>query len=236
MGFLALCCLIGLALRWRGWIRAGRAWLLTVYIAYVLAGLPVLANSIAAALSDYVPLQDLGSVGSADVLIVLHGDNVRGRVREAKRVFDAATPPVVIVSGGPDFIELIIAGGIPEERIVREHHARNTAQQVVYLADFVRQHAMKKAVLIASRLQMPRIAALTRAERWDVVLAPSPVDAEPPQSGVGRFIPRYAGLRVTRDALYEHLAIRYYRRKQLISQGRPPFSPPASTKDIPAAD
>jgi hypothetical protein len=42
-------------------------------------------------------------------------------------------------------------------------------------------------------------------------LVPASIDIEPPTSGVRRFIPAYIALRVSRDALYEHAALLYYR-------------------------
>ena len=67
--------------------------------------------------------------------------------------------------------------------------------------------------MVASELQMPRVAALVRAQRLTVLLAPSPIDSEPPKAGWTSFVPRYSGLRLTRDALYERAALAYYSRQ-----------------------
>ena len=74
----------------------------------------------------------------------------------------------------------------------------------------------QRVVLIASSLSMPRVGALAATTGVPVVLAPSPLD-EPPVSGGFRLgIPSYRALRLTRDALYEHLALAYYRRSRWI--------------------
>ena len=218
IGVLAACCAIGLVCRAAGAPRLGRAWLLCVYLAYVVGGLPIVANGIASNLSSYRPLEDLSVVRSADAIIVLHGDNVRGRVREATRMF-AAVPGVeaILVSGDRDFTDLILAAGIPRSLVVPDSSSRNTFEQIASVGRFVRTRNIHRPVLVASRLQMPRIAALLRASSLDVVLAPSPIDDEPPTAGVRRFIPMYIGLRVSRDAIYELIAIRYYANKRLIA-------------------
>jgi uncharacterized SAM-binding protein YcdF (DUF218 family) len=68
-----------------------------------------------------------------------------------------------------------------------------------------------RTCVIASRLQMPRVAALAHSEGLDVTLIPSPTDTEPPTAGFRVFVPSYTALGVSRDALYEHAALAYYR-------------------------
>jgi hypothetical protein len=65
--------------------------------------------------------------------------------------------------------------------------------------------------VIASRLQAARVDALIRTARLPVTLLSSPVDEEPPVSGAARFVPSYIALRMSRDAIYEHAALVYYR-------------------------
>jgi hypothetical protein len=93
----------------------------------------------------------------------------------------------------------------------------NTREQVAWVARFFAAHPNTRAALVASRLQMPRIAALVFAARLPIVLAPSPIDDEPPMSGWRRWVPTYIALRVSRDAIYEHVALRYYWWKGWIS-------------------
>jgi hypothetical protein len=65
--------------------------------------------------------------------------------------------------------------------------------------------------VVASRLQAPRVWALARAMGLGILVMPSPVDDEPAASGLRAFVPSYLALRVSRDAIYEHVALAYYR-------------------------
>jgi hypothetical protein len=58
---------------------------------------------------------------------------------------------------------------------------------------------------------MPRVAALAQTAGLELDLLASPVDQEPPTEGVWRLVPTYLALRVSRDAIYEHAALAYYR-------------------------
>jgi hypothetical protein len=52
---------------------------------------------------------------------------------------------------------------------------------------------------------------LTQRARLRAGIAASAIDDEPPVSGPGLWAPTYIALRVSRDALYEHAALVYYR-------------------------
>jgi hypothetical protein len=64
---------------------------------------------------------------------------------------------------------------------------------------------------------MPRIRALTATRGLDLTLLSSPLDDEPAMEGWGRFRPSYVALRTSRDAIYEHVALVYYRWRGWIS-------------------
>jgi uncharacterized SAM-binding protein YcdF (DUF218 family) len=71
---------------------------------------------------------------------------------------------------------------------------------------------VQRAAIVASRLHTPRVTAIAKQLRMNVVVVPSPVDAEPTNSGAKRWLPSLAGLRLSRDGLYERIAVAYYRR------------------------
>ena len=48
---------------------------------------------------------------------------------------------------------------------------------------------------------------------------PSPVDVEPNGEGIDGWTPKYVALRMSRDAIYEHAAMAYYRWKGVIKSG-----------------
>ena len=221
IGFLGVGCAAGLAWRAAGYPRFGRAWLLILYFSYVVAGMPIVANGFASAASSYRPIEDLSRLGTLDLIVVLHGDNVRGRIRETRRLFEAAHGgPPVLVSGDQDFADAVVAGGIPADRVLLDNAPINTFEQIAGITRFVRERQARRPVLIASRLQMPRVAELLRSAGADhILLAPAEIDDEPPAGGVRLFVPAYIGLRVTRDAIYELLAMRDYRQRGLIDLG-----------------
>jgi hypothetical protein len=66
--------------------------------------------------------------------------------------------------------------------------------------------------VIVSRLQAARMAGLLERAHLLIRLIESPVDVEPATTGALTFVPTYFALRLSRDALYEHAALWYYRR------------------------
>ncbi len=165
IGFLVIASAIGVALiRFRPVHRLGRVWLFSLYTGYLLLSLPLFAQMIARPLGS--PLIDRGSVsGRIDTLIVLDGDNPRGRVAEAGRLWAASHPATVVLSGQAWLIELLRQRGIPPGRLVHEHDSRTTREQVEYIRRFATAHRSTHIAVVASRLQMPRVAALVPTNR-----------------------------------------------------------------------
>jgi uncharacterized SAM-binding protein YcdF (DUF218 family) len=222
VGFLAVCCALGLFLIY-GWPRnrrLGRVWLFALYCSYIAMGLPVVAHAIAAPMDN----PDSGRQPIApdfDTLVLLDGDNVVGRIGEARRLWEAAKPPVVILSGARWFVERSLEQGIPRHRVVLDESSGTTREQLEYLKKYQADHTHARLAVVASRLQMPRIIALADRAGVDARFYSAPVDREPATQGWLRFVPTYAGLRVTRDAFYERLAMAYYRRQGWIPAETP---------------
>lgn len=210
--FLLVASAIGLALLFLRpqAKRVARVWLASVFGLYGVLSVPVVANGIAGRLPS-VPPQPGFQEARLDTLIVFDGDNRRGRVNESKRLFDLTHPTRVWLLGNPWMLDALWRSGVPYNDIRLDADPPNTLGQITWVARFVEAHPRARAALVASRLQMPRVAALTAAANLSIVLAPSPIDTEPTTSGWTRWVPSYYALRVSRDALYEHVAIRYYR-------------------------
>ena len=214
--FLLLCLVLGLVIMfvWPRNRRAGRLWLLVVSAGYLVLGLPIVANAIANRLprvdSDRLPRDH-----PLDGLIVFDGDNRRGRVSESGRAYREGAPREVWVLGGEEewLVEELPAAGMPAGIIQHDTGTLNTRDQMAWVARYVASHPGSRVAVVASRLQMPRVAALARSAGIDVTLLSSPVDDEPPTTGAKVLVPMYIALRVSRDALYEHAALVYYRRK-----------------------
>ena len=213
LSLLSLGCAIGLVLIY-GWPRnrrIGRLWLFALYSSYLVMGLPILAHHVAARLvapnAGHQPITT-----PLDTLAILDGDNPVGRVREGQRLWMAARPATVIVSNEKWFVDRLLASGIPRQRMILDRTSTTTREQIDYLRGYAAQHPEAHLAVVASRLQMPPILALARRAGLKATFYSSQVDREPATDGLLVFVPTYAGLRVTRDALYERAAITYYGR------------------------
>lgn len=225
-GFLLICCGVGLFLIhvWPRRPTLGRGWLFMVFSAYLVLATPVVAHHIADALSEYRPVPELTRLPPFDVVVTFGGDNVRGRASETLRAW-AAWPGAHIILFADDWLlERLLEAGIPAGQITHDPHPTNTFEQIAAVREHLREHPNAAVAIVASRLQMPRIAALVETMRLHVTLLPSPADVEPPRTGPGRWLPRYTALRISRDAIYERTALAYYRWKGLTQadRNRPP--------------
>jgi vancomycin permeability regulator SanA len=109
-------------------------------------------------------------------------------------------------------LDELVDSGIPVSRLKHNRAVWSTLDQLVWVRARFGQTSDAHVAIVASRLQAPRIAALCREARLDdVTLVPSPIDREPPTSGIPLFVPTEFALRVSRDALYEHAALVYHR-------------------------
>jgi uncharacterized SAM-binding protein YcdF (DUF218 family) len=209
--FLIVCLAVWPVLRyvWPRSPRCAGGWLLTIAGTYLVLGLPWVANALADRLTRPRP-DELASLRAVDTLVVLDGDNRVGRVRQAERVYAVARPGAVRVLGAVWVATALAKVGIPQNRIVQDASAATTRDQMAWVQRLLAQRPADRTALIASRLQMPRVVALAKAAGLQLTLVPSPIDTEPPTTGVWLFVPTYLALRVSRDALYEHAALAYY--------------------------
>jgi uncharacterized SAM-binding protein YcdF (DUF218 family) len=215
--FLCLVVWIGLKLVWPRNRRVARIWLLGVAGTYIVLGLPPVANAIVGALPP-VDVADPFPGRGIDTLVVLDGDNRVGRVRTALSVHGARPAGAILVLGEAWILDELVAAGIPPALLSQVEGPGTTRAQIAWVAERARMRPADRMVLIASRLQMPRVAALARARSLRLQLVPSPIDIEPPTSGFWQAVPSYVALRASRDALYEHAALVYYRRRGWISR------------------
>jgi uncharacterized SAM-binding protein YcdF (DUF218 family) len=211
LGFLVVGVAAGVGLlfvgpRARRWARR---WLILLAAAYFFLSLPVVATALAA----YAPASWSALHAprhGVDRLIVIDGDNRLGRAREAAAWYRASTPrPDVLVSGSAFMVQPLIDAGIPPGQFRLADRAQTTRAQVRWMRGLPRG---PRTVVIASRLQVPRLAALmSRAGIGDLPIVAARVDREPRTRGPGRWLPSWAALMVSRDACYERLALLYYR-------------------------
>jgi len=207
--FLALWIAISLTVAyvWPKRRRLGRGMLLALLGLYVVMALPVVAGAIASRLPALPP----APTTAFDQLVVLDGDNRVGRYRLALEIFQTRRPQRMWVLGEHWLTNKLREAGIPDDRLTHEDSATTTREQMARVTELVESNPQASFAIVASRLQMPRIAALVHAAGLSVDLLASPVDSEPATSGARLFVPSYAALRVSRDAFYEVVALAYYR-------------------------
>jgi len=212
IGLLVAGSLFGLALirLWPRNRRVGRIWLAALYITYLILALPPVASAIAAPFADDLagrrPVEQ-----RIDALVVFDGDNRWGRIVEAARLWSAGHPSEVVASGDPWLSTHLLYAGVPQDHLIRDQKSQTTRDQIAYLSSYLRTHPDAHAAIIASRLQMPRIAALLDRAGLKVSLYSAPLDPEPIDEALWRYLPGAGALRISRDALYERVALIYYR-------------------------
>jgi uncharacterized SAM-binding protein YcdF (DUF218 family) len=201
--------------------RLGQAWIAILCAAYLLLAVPVTAHKIADALPG-------GPNPRAEItqplahLIILDGDNRRGRVRRAQEILASARPPHVWVLGDEWILDALAEAGVSPEFYRLEGGAGNTLEQMHQVARIASElPSGQLAGVITSRLQAARAAGVAGALSIPVTVIAAPVDVEPPRTGAWRFLPTYAALRVSRDALYEHAALWWYARQGWIRSPQP---------------
>jgi uncharacterized SAM-binding protein YcdF (DUF218 family) len=214
LGFVVFTLLVALVVAyvWPRSRRLARGWLAAVFVGHVVLAFPFVANAIANRLPVFHSA-DAGAIGRLDTLVVFDGDNRRGRVQEAAALYGRFKPPTVWILGADWMIEPLVEAGVPAGVIKQDDRTGTTRGQIDRVEEMIHQRADSGVAVVASRLQMPRIEALVKAAGLPVLLFASPVDSEPPTRGARLLLPTYTALRVSRDALYELVALAYYDRQ-----------------------
>jgi hypothetical protein len=184
-----------------------------LYSIYLVIAIPRVADGLAAGLPPSRQY-DTATAMPFDAVIVLDGDNRRGRVRAVRRLEEGELPPPVIVladAGDPWVVNNLAGAGVRTDQITSLTGAETTRGQVDVARRIIASHVWDRVALVASRLQAPRLSELTRDWRPLPSIVAAPVDDEPPRDGVWALVPSYIALRVSRDAIYEHAALMYYR-------------------------
>jgi uncharacterized SAM-binding protein YcdF (DUF218 family) len=217
VGFLAAGVILGVVMRyvWPRHTGLARLWLFGLGCTYLVLALPPVAHELGDSLGRIAPHSILHR---SDVVILLDGDNPYGRIRATRLAHDwwRSTPVIVL---GPDWIvSELVERGVPPNQVHSEAGPATTLEQLEWIRAYLAARPGGSATLVASRLQIPRVAALVDRMGLDVQLIPSYVDGEPPRRGLRQLIPSYRALRLARDAVYEHAALIYYRHRGWITR------------------
>jgi uncharacterized SAM-binding protein YcdF (DUF218 family) len=211
IGFLVL--LVAAALVWGFvWPKRRRDGVIALTLTagvYTLLSLP----AVAAALADRLPSAPLPDtrIREIEILFVFGGDNELGRIREAKRICHMARPQAIWLLDAAYMRDDLRMVGVPPNRIHIDSSAWNTQTQIDRVAEVLRASPTARAAILASRLQAPRIALLTAYADLQIPIAPSPLDRDLPSGRFESLVPSYSALLSSRDAIYENVALAYYR-------------------------
>ncbi|GAP11004.1 uncharacterized conserved protein [Bellilinea caldifistulae] len=137
----------------------------------------------------------------ADVILVLGGGTessdaprsgveVNGagdRVIHAVRLYRQGIAPYILLSGGNiewlsartttpalEMRELMLFMGVPDSVLILQDQSQNTAEDVFYSTQILRERGFDKVILVTSAQHMPRAVYLFREQGIDVI--PSPAD------------------------------------------------------------
>ncbi len=210
LGFFAVSIAAGLVIGyvWPRKPRVGRAWLAGVLGLYLVLSWPPTAQALTWGLQA-PSAAGTPAVRALDTLIVLDGDNRQGRARAAEQAVAAASPRAVHVVGSPWILDVLSDAML--RRVIHHPAPATTRAQIAWVQQLVTETEAGHTAIVVSRLQAPRVLALMAKAAPGVTLIASPLDHEPRVAGIWRLIPSYGALCASRDALYEHAALRYYR-------------------------
>ena len=190
--------------------RAGTIWLGAVTVAYTVMALPAIAQLTVDALPASEQASDAELEG-IQTLFFFDGDNRWGRLREFARIDRVAMPRVVYLLGRQSVHRDLRLMGVPSQRIRIDETSANTSDQIRRTANAVEKGGLGRAAILVSSLQAPRARLLARQAGLAVPVLAAPLDDELAREGTGRFAPSFKALAITRDAIYEVAALRYYR-------------------------
>jgi uncharacterized SAM-binding protein YcdF (DUF218 family) len=112
-------------------------------------------------------------------------------------------------SGRTPMQDLLQRAGIPENLIWVENRSRSTHENAVFAGGVLRQHGIKRIVLVVDVQSMPRAAACFRREGLEVLAAPS--EFRTLGSWSEELLPGWEAIRRNETTLHEVLGLAWYR-------------------------
>ena len=215
LGFLIVGVGIGVVLcLWQRTRRYGMRAVVALAGVYLVLSVPAVALTLGASFAAG-PVQTPGPITD---LFVLDGDNYRSRAELAGELYAAASNPTVWVVGGTELRGALFEHGVSRDRWRwAKLPDRTTIGQIAQVKELMEEHGISRAVVITSRVQAARVEALLRQQGLDIPVMASPLDQEPASTGFRRWIPSLTALNLSRDAIYERVALAYYRWKGWIA-------------------
>jgi uncharacterized SAM-binding protein YcdF (DUF218 family) len=229
---LLIVAVVLLMLRW----RRSAGLLAAIACVWVLFwSLPASTLWAGGRLEQLYPYHPPGQVPVAQAIVVLGGSTANNRhnwfmayekqkaitrVDTAARLFQAGRAPLVFVSGA--FLEGELSEaevmaqelreqGVPDSAIVIESESLTTRENALFTARQLREHHIKKVLVVTSALHMPRAIAAFHKQGFDPIAAPSPPQiVVPEQPGFSFWLPNWRALQASRSIVKEYAGMLIY--------------------------
>jgi uncharacterized SAM-binding protein YcdF (DUF218 family) len=107
--------------------------------------------------------------------------------------------------------ELLLAGGIPDNLIWIEDRSRNTHENATFGSAILRQHGIRRLVLVTDAQSMPRASACFQKE--GMMVFPAPTDFGELEFSSDDLLPNWKAIRRNERTLHEILGLAWYRLK-----------------------
>jgi len=141
------------------------------------------------------------------------GGGYQERVKQAVELYHQGRAPAIIFSSGYTFAfqeaevmrQLAVAHGVPPSAIVLETEAKNTFENVAFVARIVRRSQWQTILLVSSPYHMRRAMWTFRRAAPSITVIPTPVASSQFYSHI-----RGASVEQIRGILHEYLSILYY--------------------------
>lgn len=237
LSLLVVCIAAGVALlSLRGrFARLGRAGLIATAVGYCALSSPAVAALVERGLvHDYHPLAAASDAHGARTLVIFGNGVFIARdgvhhamqrhtfenVLEGARLVRLLAPESIVLSGGivdpatqaraeADVMRDALAHlGVRADRVMAESRSTNTYEQVVNIAQLLREHGIDRFVVVTAAPHMPRVLRLFRKQGLSPI--PSVPNSAYERRGTGPWMFSFRALEDSEAASYEYLALASY--------------------------
>lgn len=232
-GGIIVLALIGFILMWRA-AAGGKTLLVISLVSLYLFSTPGIAGLLAASLENHAPVTEETNLGDYWQAIVVLGGGARPtspeygsevpssrtleRLRFAATLHKRTGLPLLVSGGAVSHSTQKAEAQLMSEILLQDYgikprwiegNSRNTAENAVYSHSILGADGVDKVLLVTHALHMRRAELAFGRQGFAVKPAPT-VFHSISEGSWGDWLPNAAALRVTRDALHEHIGYVWY--------------------------
>jgi len=197
--------------------------------------LPATSLWLGGSLESRYPYRPAAQMPVADAIVVLGGNTANGRrnwfqpydkdtaivrVDTATELYHAGRAPKIVLSGGAlegDISEAqgmahtMKQDGVPESALLLENASRTTYENATQTEEELKEHGVKRVLLVTSSLHMPRAMAAFSKQGVSAIPAPAPPQIILPSDGsVSQWLPHMRTLDASRSIIKEYAGLLVY--------------------------